>query len=160
MQSKEELEQWYVKPDPWAYQTTKDDLLRKNKILELISSFGLFERAIDIGCGEGWITKDLPAKEIHGIELSDNASSRFPSKVTKVSEPVGKYDLVCTMGTLYIQYDHKQIIDWILSCSSKYIFIAGIKDWLIPNQFGKLISFDEFKYREYTQLLRLYETST
>jgi len=157
MQSKEELEQWYVNPDPWAYKTTEDDAIRKQKILSLLK--GHYIRAIDIGCGEGFLTSELPAIRIDGIELSDYAASRLPYNVRRVHEPDGKYDLVVTTGTLYKQYNHKQIYDWIMSCSSRHILIAGIKDWLQPYNFGTPLAIQEFKYREYVQSVTLYEIS-
>jgi hypothetical protein len=157
MQSKEELEQWYKICDPWKYETTTDDLIRKNHLLELLAIRYL--RALDIGCGEGFITIDLPATDIHGIEISDNAASRFPWNVKRVHEPEGLYDLVITTGTLYKQYNHKQINDWIVSSACRHVLIAGIKDWLLPYSYGKILDKKEFNYREYTQQIVLYEVS-
>ena len=154
MQSKEELENWYLREDPWKYKTTEDDYIRKEKILSLLKKY---DKALDIGCGEGFITKDLPANEIFGIELSDNASLRLPSNVNRLQTPDGKYDLVITTGTLYQQYNHQQITEWIKECTSYHILVGGIKDWMIWSDFGKIINEIEFKYREYTQVIRLYE---
>ena len=154
MQSKEELENWYLREDPWNYKTTKDDYFRKEKILSLLKKY---DKALDIGCGEGFITKDLPANEIFGIELSDNASLRLPSNVNRLQTPDGKYDLVMTTGTLYQQYNHQQITNWIKQSASHHILVGGIKDWMIWSDFGKIINEIEFQYREYTQIIRLYE---
>lgn len=155
MQTKEELENWYAIPDPWMYLETPDDLNRKNIILDFLPTD--YQRALDIGCGEGFITADLPAVDIHGIEISDNAARRLPWNVLRVSEPVGLYDLVMTTGTLYSQYDHKKIAEWIKKSACRHILIGGIKEWLVPYDFGKLIKETEFAYREYTQRLMLYE---
>ena len=160
MQSKEELEQWYHKEDPWQYKTTQDDLKRKESLIMILSeiSNGIqYERALDIGAGEGYVTQDIFAKEIYGIEISDLAASRFPSNVKRVIEPEGKYDLVMTTGTLYSQYNHKQIVDWIRQSASKHILIAGIKDWLIDYSFGQVIHQSEFPYRQYVQRVTVYE---
>lgn len=157
MQSKQELENWYRSPDPWQYETTQDDLYRKDQIIQMLPM--RYERAIDIGCGEGFVTRDLPANDIHGIEISDLAASRLPWNVKRVHEPEGLYDLVMTTGTLYTQYNHEQIVEWIKKCSCRHILIAGIKDWLMPYTFGNVISRNEFKYRQYTQLVILYEIS-
>jgi hypothetical protein len=154
MQSKQELENWYIQEDPWKYKTTEDDYIRKEKIISLLKNYN---KALDIGCGEGFITKDLPAKEIFGIELSDNASLRLPPNVNRLQTPDGKYDLVITTGTLYQQYNHQQITEWIKECASYHILVGGIKDWMIWSDFGKIINEIEFKYREYTQVIRLYE---
>jgi len=154
MQTKEELENWYLREDPWKYKTTEDDYFRKEKILSLLEKY---DKALDIGCGEGFITKDLPANKIFGIELSDNASLRLPSNISRLIQPAGTYDLVMTTGTLYQQYNHQQITNWIKQSSSHHILVGGIKDWMIWSDFGKIINEIEFQYREYTQIIRLYE---
>jgi hypothetical protein len=118
-----------------------------------------YKRALDIGCGEGFITTDLPAIDIHGIEISDNAAHRLPWNVKRVHQPEGVYDLVMTTGTLYQQYNHAQIAEWIRRAASRHVLIAGIKDWLVPYNFGTPIASKEFKYREYTQSVILYEVS-
>lgn len=156
MQSKEELEIWYKTEDPWKYKITQDDKTRLENVLHFLSP-NTYEKILDIGCGEGFVTTNLPGKEIHGIEISDNAASRLPENIVRVHNPSHKYDLVCTTGTLYPQYNHQQIYEWIQESASKHIFIAGIKDWLIDYDFGKLIKEKKFKYREFTQVFRLYE---
>lgn len=156
MQSKEELEQWYEKEDPWGYKTNPDDLNRKSRILRVLNK-NVYNKALDVGMGEGWVTCELPAKEIYGIELSDEACKRLPSNITRINKPEGIYDLVVATGVLYSQYDNKQMIEWIENYSSKHILIAGIKDWLIPHNFGHLIYNEEFKYRDMKQIIKLYE---
>ena len=155
MQSKEELEQWYKNPDPWAYESTHDDQYRKEQILNLLPT--KYTRALDIGCGEGFVTRSLPAIDIHGIELSDLAASRLPWNVKRVHAPEGMYDLVMTTGTLYVQYDHAQIYDWVKKSACVHILVAGIKDWLIDYNFGKVLQQKEFTYRQYIQRVTLYE---
>jgi hypothetical protein len=157
MQTKQELENWYNKPDPWFYQTTLDDKNRKDLILSLLDTY---DTALDIGCGEGYITKDIKAKKIYGIELSDNASSRLPNNVNRLLKPNGKYDLVMTTGTLYSQYNHTQIKNWVHESARNHILVGGIKDWMIWSDFGKIIKEIEFDYREYKQIIRLYEIIT
>lgn len=158
MQTKEELEHWYKNPDPWAYESTFDDAHRKEQILSFLPR--RYNRALDIGCGEGFITRDLPADHIYGIEISDLAASRLPWTVKRVHEPEDVYDLVITTGTLYVQYDHQQIVQWIKKSACKHILIAGIADWLIEYDFGKIIEHRKFNYRQYVQSVTLYEVGT
>jgi hypothetical protein len=158
MQSKEELEHWYRNADPWAYETTQDDLNRKQIIMDMLTI--RYRRALDIGCGEGFVTRDLPAIDIHGIEISDTAASRLPWNVKRVHEPEGFYDLVMTTGTLYQQYNHEQIAEWIRRSAYRHVLVAGIKDWLIPYNFGTPIAAKEFQYRQYTQSVILYEVGS
>ena len=157
MQSKEELEQWYKNPDPWQYEKTEDDLIRKDHLLSMLTI--RYRRALDIGCGEGFLTRDLPAIDIHGIEISDNAASRLSWNIKRVHEPEGFYDLVVTTGTLYQQYDHEKIAEWIRRSSYRHVLVSGIKEWLIPYNFGTPIDAIEFEYRQYTQSAILYEVS-
>jgi trans-aconitate methyltransferase len=157
LQSKQELEHWYKNPDPWAYKTTKDDIERRDKLYEILKPYSPFDRALDIGCGEGFVTEFLPAVTLHGIEISDQAASRFPPNVKRVHEPDGKYDLVMTTGTMYQQYDHQKIYDWIMQSSARIILVAGIKDWLLPYKYGKILHREEFTYREYVQQVTIYE---
>lgn len=156
-QTKHEIENWYQTTDPWEYQIKHDDIYRKQQILDFLPQ--TYDRVLDIGCGEGWITQDLPGKELHGIEWSDTAASRFPSNVNRVLAPEGKYDLVTTQGTLYTQYNHKQIAEWIKDSSTKHILVCGIEDWLLPYSFGTVIKETKFPYRDWHQLFKLYEVN-
>lgn len=155
MQSKEELESWYDQPDRWGYFNNDEDSKRLKKILSLLNE--KYHKAIDIGCGEGFVTRHLPADMISGLELSDNAKMRLPANVIPVKEPIGMYDLVVSTGTIYPQYDHEAMYKLIMSCASRHILIGGIKEWLINYDFGKELKSIEFPYREYTQKVTLYE---
>lgn len=160
MQSKEELEKWHLIKDPWGYENNPDDAYRKEVILSILQYnrpfYTKYQTALDIGAGEGWITKDIPAIEIDAIEISDNAAARFPVNVSRVTEPKGHYDLVITTGTLYKQYDNKQILQWIKESKPKTLLIAGIEDWLVDLPFGEPIKEIKFPYREYIQVIKLY----
>lgn len=154
MQTLEELENWYANPDPWAYETNPDDAERKKRILNILP--GKYKRALDIGCGEGWVTKDLPVQEIHGLELSETARARFPANVKSVTEPEGEYDLIVATGVLYEHYDWREMLELIKKHSSGTILIAGIKGWLMDTSKLGEAKIETFKYREYEQELRLY----
>lgn len=158
IQSKEELENWYDQFDRWGYFENKDDAKRLQNIMQLIGD-NKYDKAIDIGCGEGFITQHLPANLIYGLDLSNNALNRLPSNVIGVNEPEGTYNLVVSTGTLYEQYDHEAIYNMIIKSAQSHILIGGIKEWLIDYNFGKIISTIEFPYREFTQKVTLYEFS-
>jgi trans-aconitate methyltransferase len=161
MQSKQELEKWYEEPDKWGYFSNEYDALRLQKIL-FILGWGKkrYDRVLDIGCGEGFITEHLPANEIHGLDISNNALNRLPQNVTPVDKPIGKYDLVISTGTLYAQYDHEYIYKLIMESASQYVLIAGISDWLIEKNFGAEIQKLHFPYRQFTQKIALYAVET
>jgi trans-aconitate methyltransferase len=155
------FETWYSKEDPWGYRSTSDDATRKLEILQTLQLYAPFTRALDIGCGEGFITEDLPAASIDGLEISDKAAARLSPKVRRVLVPDGHYDLVITTGTLYKEYDHAQIASWISTSASRLVLVCGIRDWLLPYSFGKVLQTKEFSYRESLhQKLTLYEVSS
>lgn len=185
MQSKEDLEHHYRNPDPWGYQAHPADAERKQKILAVTLRAAramyprlaamlehatvhatdprelghIFVRALDIGAGEGWITKDLPADEIQALELSDAAASRFPPEVTRVLEPSGRYDLIVASGVMYHQYDHVRFIDLIKQHSSGMVVLCNIADWEVSKlkELGEPVWVEEFPYREYVERIRVYE---
>lgn len=160
MQSKQELEDWYSEPDRWGYFNNPEDANRLKQIIYLLGwGQSRYKKALDIGCGEGFITSHLPSDVIHGLDLSDNALKRLPPNVKGVSEPKGKYDLVVSTGTLYKQYDHERINQLIRDSASKYVLIGGISDWLIDYSYGRQVQFHCFRYREFTQKLTLYDIS-
>ena len=154
---KKEIEKWYEQQDPWLYETTEDDKLRKAKILSHCD--GHYKRALDIGAGEGFITRDLPSKVIHAYEISDNASSRLPDNVSRVTELKGKYDLIIATGVMYKHYDWWSFIDIIKNHASGKVIISSIKDWEVSEikELGEPIYTEEFPYREYIQTLKIYD---
>lgn len=160
MQTKEQIEDWYKIPDRWQYFQSKEDAIRKGKLLSMLPK--TYVNALDIGAGECFIAQSLPADNIFGIEWSDTAATRFPENVTRIHQPScdTNYDLVVTTGTLYPQYDHKLIYGWILEAASEHILVAGIKEWLIDYPFDKwckVLNRVEFSYMNFTQVATLYE---
>ena len=157
-QGKKELDNFYKQPDPWGYKTNPDDIFRKKKILEILGD-NKYENALDVGAGEGWITKDLPAKNLYAYEISDVATKRLPSNV-KVYNGEGNMDLVIATGVLYNQYDSEGMAQLIKDTATKHVLICGIKDWLLSYEFGKVLKETEFVYRNYIQRFTLYEIIT
>lgn len=157
MQSLESLDDFYKVEDPWNYTKTKDDKDRKKRIINHLKKLGPFRSALDIGAGEGFITTDIPADVIHAVECSDNASMRLPENVTRVIRPTQKYDLVLATGVLYPQYDWQRFHGWINHHAQRYVLTSSIKDWEIPINCHKQVHEEEYPYREFTQILRIYE---
>jgi len=154
---KEYLEKFYSTPDPWGYQKNKDDIKRKKIILKKID--GKFKRALDIGCGEGWITKDLPADMIYGYEISDNACKRFPKNVKRILEPKGKYDLIIATGVLYEHYDYEFFHKMIEKHASGIVLTCNLLLEEMPLN-KKPIFKTQFLYRERIEQLRVYDYSS
>ncbi len=151
----------YLTPDPWGYQTNPNDFIRKYKIISIANRYAgpfKFKRALDLGCGEGWISTDLPATIIHGYEKSENAKKRLPANVYPITTPIGNYDLVLATGVLYSHYDTDDIFDIIYKHSTKIVITCNIVEWEINFQIAdaKEIHSEVFKYREFTQHLRVF----
>ena len=162
-QDLEEIKRSYKKPDPWGFKTNPEDSKRRSKIINAINEAfpGGFRRALDIGCGEGFISTKLPAREIHGFELSDDAASRLPDNVKRVLAPEGKYDLVVATGIMYPHYEWEKFLEMVDKSASMVIVFCNIADWEIPQlgqKYGKNQKVMlEFPYRAWKQRLRIIE---
>jgi len=104
----------YEKPDPFQFKTNPSDSIRRDKIIKALGN-RRFKRALDIGCGEGFISQHLPADEIYGYDVSPLAMSRLPEnvKALKRDEIQGDFDLVIVAGILYTQDECSDIQDVI-----------------------------------------------
>ncbi len=153
---------FFLEPDPWGYRTNPDDILRKEIIISAASIFTklIYDRALDLGALEGWISEDLPANIVHGYEISDVAAARFPPDVIHVKQPEGKYDLVVATGVLYGHYDWQHFVDLIKEHANGIILTCNIVAWesqsAISQIPGRQIYTAEFPYREFTQKLRVF----
>lgn len=167
-QTREELNKFYQQPDPWNYQTTQDDMMRMQKIIEVARKHGPFQRAIDIGCGEGFITQHLPAFERYGYDLSDIAMSRLPDAVipfpmyeVEKRRNFKKFDLVLATGVFYPQYDYQAMIELCKFFSNYMVITCNIEgeQWEQPEvmDIGKQIEAVKFPYRGYTEVLRVFK---
>lgn len=169
MQDPKEIEEHYKNPDPWGYKTNPEDKIRKAHILSLIEAHAekfrkgqtLFERAVDIGAGEGWITEALPAKEIFGYEISDTAASRFPENVKRVLAFEGKYDLILATGVMYDHYDVPSFIKMIKEHARGLVVLVNIKAWESPllRELGGTIYEEDFPYCDFIEHVRVYDFS-
>ena len=61
IQSSDDLDKWYGQADPWGYESNPDDLKRKALLLSELPVKD-YQRVLDIGCGHGFITRDLPGR--------------------------------------------------------------------------------------------------
>lgn len=172
IQKKEELEQWHNYEDPWGYNSNADDLVRKDILLNEIPDIE-YKKVLDIGCGQGFITRDLPGKIVYGVDISQSAID-FANKITndRVQFKQGsifeidklfeiKFDLIIITGVLYSQYIGKSssliylLIDKILEDDGILISVH-INEWY-SSQFPYLkVKQLYYDYREYTHNLEIY----
>jgi SAM-dependent methyltransferase len=172
MQSKEELEDWYSQPDPWDYFANPDDKARKEKILSSIPHSD-YENVLDIGCGNGFITNDLPGRHVFGLDVSE----KIVRWANEHAQPNTRYicgslfdlsdlnlppmDLIVITGVLYPQYIGAGrrlvyvLIDDLLKPGGVLV-CSHIFDWYSSRFPYLTLSREYFPYREYSQVLEVY----
>ncbi|MBP8718917.1 MAG: class I SAM-dependent methyltransferase [Candidatus Atribacteria bacterium] len=172
IQTKEEIEKWYSKDDPWEYEDNPDDLKRKDILLAEIPK-RVYENVLDIGCGHGFITRDLPGERILGIDISEEAIRKaknyenkrlkfFCGSIFELHKLFSEsYDLIIITGVLYPQYigDSSNLvymtIDRLLKDNGILISVH-IDEWY-KCKFPYLVLKEYYyNYREYTHKLEIY----
>lgn len=172
IQDTDELEQWHKADDPWGYELNPEDALRKSTLLAELP-VRTFQRVLDIGCGQGFITRDLPGEEVIGVDISSQAiqhANRYanerihflqasifdlPEKLT------GQFDLIVITGVLYPQYIGKAVSAVYrnligLLADDGLLMSVHIDDWY-QARFPLLRLREHFyPYREYTHRMELY----
>lgn len=173
IQDKNDINRWHEKSDPWGYEASPDDLLRKEILLSEVPS-ERFERVLDIGCGQGFITRDLPGGSILGVDISEEAVnhakktaaphiSYLASDLFNLTRHLGdqRYDLIVITGVMYPQYiGHgselvKMIIDSLLQ-KGGVLMSVHISDWYKSRFSYPIISDCVYFYRNYHHLLEVY----
>jgi 2-polyprenyl-3-methyl-5-hydroxy-6-metoxy-1,4-benzoquinol methylase len=177
LQPLEELEQFYSKNDPWGYETNSDDIKRRNIILSEIPD-RQYQNVLDIGCGHGFITRELPGNKITGVDISVNAIAQanldrekqnirkdinfIQSSIFDLTAKVSNsYDLILITGVLYSQYigDSKNLIYQILDrmlADDGILVCSHINDWYKLRFPYLMLENYYFEYRQYTQCLEVY----
>jgi len=174
LQSLNELEKWWVHPDPWKYEDNNDDLTRRTMLLSVLPR-KRYKKALDIGCGNGFVTTRLPCDEILGIDISANAIEHakkrsegqniryLQASVFDLPELlIGQtFDLVIISGLLYPQYIGKSelliyiIIDNLLQ-SDGHLVSCHIEEWYnVRFPYIQLVR-EYYPYREYNHILEVY----
>lgn len=173
IQSPEEIEDFYKNEDPWGYRKHPDDAKRKQKIINVLKSkVNNIDnlRVLDLGCGEGFITEDLPGREIIGLDISQTAIERakrwnrkakyFQFDLNKDDlKKLGKFDVIIATGILYKDYLKSRAINQIDNVLKKngFLLTCHIKEWKIFEPPFFLIYEEEFPYKNYTERLTLYQ---
>lgn len=172
IQSVDDIEQWFTKDDPWGYEEHPDDAKRKAVIKSLLANRE-YNRVLDIGCGDGFITRELPGKEIIGIDISENAVAQAREKsagkphITYAASSLfdlpkpgfaDSFDLIIITGVLYPQYIAQgellafTLLDSMLK-QGGVLISCHIDEWY-SFRFPYLTFHREYySYREYTHLL-------
>jgi predicted TPR repeat methyltransferase len=177
IQSKQELDSFYSEQDPWQYTDHPDDARRKMELLSLIPPRE-FERTLDIGCGNGFLTFDLPGKAVTGVDLSSSAvawasqtrdmrddAARFSFVAASLFEldptRLGLFDLIVITGVLYPQYIGRssslvrQRVDALLE-EGGILVSCHIDEWSPPRFPYTALDVELYAYRGHTHRLEIY----
>lgn len=177
LQSERELDAWHGSPDPWGYETHPDDTLRKQILLEEIPD-RQYPRVLDIGCGQGFITRDLPGASVIGIDVSAEAISHAQERIKESpratqlsfiqaslfdlrSKLDDRFDLIVITGVLYPQYIGDalnlvyHVIDEILRPGGVLVSVH-IDDWYRARFPYLMLKEHFYAYREYNHRLEVY----
>lgn len=173
IQSKEELEKWYEKNDPWEYDNNPHDSKRKEIFFSEIPT-GNFTNVLDIGCGNGIITNNLPGKNVTGVDYSkkaiEQARKRCKKNINFVEASIfdlskvfnQKFDLIIITGVLYPQYIGNaenliyMIIDNLLAPGG-YLVSVHVDKWY-KARFPYLMTKDyNYDYRDFIHKFEVYK---
>lgn len=167
-----ELDQWYAESDPWHYYDNPEDTKRRAVLLGELPRRD-YAATLDLGCGNGFLTNDLPGKNVVGIDISRRAIEhaqrhaservRFLASDLFALSPskVGTFDLVVITGVLYPQYIGQAvllaqvIVDRLLNPGG-VLASVHIESWYkarFPYLLAKQLT---YPYREFTHLLEIY----
>jgi len=167
-----DLETWHKKEDPWGYENHPDDLKRKNILINEIPKKE-YGRVLDIGCGQGFITRFLPGTEITGMDISHSAINHARKHENKrLTFRQGSlfdlnqgredgYDLIIISGVLYPQYIGNslalvyRIIDRVLNVDGILVSVH-IDAWYKARFPYPLLKSLVYDYREYIHRMEIY----
>jgi len=173
IQPLDEIEKWHQSKDPWRYETSKDDLLRKEILLSELPS-QKYSDVLDIGCGQGFITRDLPGNRIIGVDIAMEATKKARqyenSRITFLTASVFElnqlfsqdFDLIIITGVLYEHYiGHSLsliylIVDQLLR-KNGILASVHINSWYQARFPYLLVSEYYYDYRSYIHKLEIYE---
>lgn len=172
MQSQEDLEAWHKAKDPWNYENDKEDAKRKKILLSEIPE-KTYRHVLDIGCGQGFVTKDLPGERVTGVDVSQVAIQ----KAKALESPVLRFeqanvfdlprrfqetfDLIIINGLMYPPYIGSSqsliylIVDRLLE-EDGILISVHIQSWY-KARFPFLLTKEYYyDYREYMHKLEVY----
>lgn len=172
MQPLDEIERWHREKDPWDYESSEYDQLRKEILLSEIPP-GKYQNVLDIGCGQGFVTRDLPGDRVFGVDISGEAirhakkyeDGRISFQQASIFDLNSiftcKFDLIVVTGVLYPHYVGNslsliyEIVDKLLN-SGGVVVSVHINSWYrarFPYLLFREFSYD---YREYVHKLEIY----
>lgn len=179
LQPLNELEEFYkAQKDPWGYEDNPDDKDRKAILLGELAKIQKPSAVLDIGCGHGFITRDLPGEKIIGVDISATAVEQanklskrphvsyvegdiFTLSRESLKSPEG-FDLIVITGVLYPQYIGNakttvyDVIDRLLKPGGILVSVH-IGEWYTARLPYTMVKDLTYKYRAYQHYLEIYK---
>lgn len=175
IQKIEEIEKFWEDPDPWNYENNPDDLKRRALLLSLLSK-DKYKKILDIGCGNGFVTVNLPGDEIIGIDISTNAINHAKNR-SKGLDHIKyfraslfdlveynwdrAFDLIVITGVLYPQYiGHSELLVYLII--DNMLQVGGhLVTCHIEEQYNARFPYitlrrEYYPYREFSHILEVY----
>ncbi|MBK6685373.1 MAG: methyltransferase domain-containing protein [Deltaproteobacteria bacterium] len=178
VQSRAELDQFWQREDPWGYQAHPHDRIRVGELLAALPRRP-YGHTVDLGCGDGFVTFELPGERVTGIDLSKEAigwaekraatrvdRERFHFKAASIFDVpqlgLPPADLIVITGVLYPQYIGGAFaaIDAGLSAllaPGGILVSVHISDWYRSSFSLSRLVMHRYPYREYEHLLEVYQ---
>lgn len=173
IQSKSELDSWHSTEDPWGYENNRDDLMRKRVLLSEIPERE-YRSVLDIGCGQGFITREIEGRSVLGVDISPEAikfAEQFANDRVQfracdlfyIDELLRgrQFDLIVITGVLYPQYIGKahslvyEIIDQLLEDNGILISVH-VDEWYSARFPYPILKEFCYSYRTYYHRLEVY----
>ncbi len=177
IQKQDELEDFYNEDDPWGYENNPSDKNRKSMLVSQLAELPKPKRVLDIGCGHGFITRDIVGDKVIGVDISEKAIE-YANKASKTAgkhyiamdmfdltrkklEEDNGFDLIIITGVLYPQYIENarvsiyQIIDDLL-VDGGIVVSVHINDWYTSRFPYPMLKTVSYEYREYQHTLEVY----
>ncbi|MEH2183076.1 glycosyltransferase [Nostoc sp.] len=161
-----------AKMNIWQDETMPENKIYKELILSEIPENN-YKNVLHIGCGHGFITKDLAGEKVLGVDILSNAINKAKADENNglefiqscllelVHKTQGNYDLIVITGVLYSQYIGKSH-NFIYSLLDKLIIDNGIlicchiDEWYKARFPYLMLDYSLFQYRQHTQRLEVY----
>ena len=156
MRAKEDWEKWYAQPNPWGSEGTEKDSVRIEILLERLK-YARFDRMLDLGCGEGFMTNAIAtvSRNVQAFDISalavERARARFPSIDFQQGE---LFDVIVRPDVRATPFDFvvvSEVLYYLQTDEERRAAVSGIAELGTPEcvyYFSVIVTGDS-KYRRY-----------